>query len=248
MCAFNCEKYIAEAIESVLSQTFQDWELIVIDDASNDKTEEIINPFLSDARIRYIKNPLNLGLARNRIRGIEEVRGEYIAILDSDDRWNDSTKLEKQCEFLDKNPECGVIGTFANVIDKNGNITDRLTYKTTDKTIRRNMLFQDQIVNSSSLFRTSIINEIGNYDPTLAPAEDYDLFLRIGAENQFANLPFYMTDYRVHPENSSSNNKQKKLNHAKLHLKVIKKFKNDYPNYFPALIKSYLRILKIFVW
>lgn len=243
MCAFNREKYIAEAIQSVISQTYKDWELIILDDASTDGTEEVIKTFLSDTRIRYVKNPINLGLARNRIRGIEEIHGQYIAILDSDDRWSDSTKLEKQCEFLDKNPVCGVVGTFANIIDDNGNTKGKLTYKKNDKSIRRKMLLQDQIINSSSLFRASIIDEIGNYDPTLAPAEDYELFLRIGLENQFANLPFYMTDYRVHHENSSSNNKQKRLSHAKLHLKIIREYKDDYPNYFLAFIKSYLRIL-----
>lgn len=102
MPSWNTAKYIAESIQCVIDQTYQDWELLIIDDCSTDNTDEVVRPYLVDARIKYYKNTKNLGAALTRNRALKEARGEWIAFLDSDDLWV-PTKLERQVAFMEKN-------------------------------------------------------------------------------------------------------------------------------------------------
>lgn len=102
MPSYNTAKYIAESIRSVLAQTYEKWELLIVDDCSTDNTDEIVKPFLADERIRYFKNEKNSGAALTRNRAMHEARGEWIAFLDSDDLWNPE-KLEKQIAFMKDN-------------------------------------------------------------------------------------------------------------------------------------------------
>ena len=102
MPSYNTAVFIGQSIESVQSQTYQNWELIIVDDCSNDNTDEAVNPYLSDIRIKYYKNKKNSGAAVSRNRALREARGKWIAFLDSDDLWL-PTKLEKQISFMEKN-------------------------------------------------------------------------------------------------------------------------------------------------
>ena len=102
MPSYNTADYIAESIESVLAQTYTNWELIIVDDCSTDNTDSVVADFLSDDRIRYLKNDKNSGAAISRNRALREAKGRWIAFLDSDDLWSES-KLEKQISFMEKN-------------------------------------------------------------------------------------------------------------------------------------------------
>ena len=102
MPSYNTAKYIAETVQSVLAQTYQNWELIIVDDCSTDDTDEVVKPFLSDSRIRYLKNEKNSGAAVSRNRALREAKGKWIAFLDSDDLWLPE-KLEKQIAFMKEN-------------------------------------------------------------------------------------------------------------------------------------------------
>ena len=102
MPSYNTAEFIEESIKSVISQTYKNWELIIVDDCSSDNTDEIVTRFLSDGRIRYIKNEVNSGAAVSRNRALREAKGKWIAFLDSDDLWMPE-KLEKQVSFMEKN-------------------------------------------------------------------------------------------------------------------------------------------------
>ena len=102
MPSYNTAKYIAETVQSVLAQTYQNWELIIVDDCSTDDTDEVVKPFLRDSRIRYLKNEKNSGAAVSRNRALREAKGKWIAFLDSDDLWMPE-KLEKQIAFMKEN-------------------------------------------------------------------------------------------------------------------------------------------------
>ena len=247
MCAFNTERFISKAIESALNQEFKDFELLIIDDASTDQTGSIVQKYLFDSRIKYFKNVTNLGLARNRNRGLNEARGEYIAILDSDDMWVDKTKLNKQVKFLEENSDCGVIGTFGYKINDNEKMIGKIKYETKDGEIRKRILMFHQFLHSSVVYRRSAIEEAGQFDENLAPAEDYDLILKIGTKHSLANLPIFAVNYQLHQSNTSSNERRKRVQHAKLHLKVIIKYKRYYSNYFLALAKAYARVIFYFL-
>ena len=102
MPSYNTTSFIAESIQSVLAQSYKDWELIIVDDCSSDNTDQVVKPYLSDERIKYYKNEKNSGAAVSRNRAIREAKGKWIAFLDSDDLWMPE-KLQKQVSFMEKN-------------------------------------------------------------------------------------------------------------------------------------------------
>ena len=121
MPAYNCEKFVADAIKSVIDQVYKNWELIVINDASTDCTKDVITEIaMSDSRILYCENEKNMGVSKTRNRGINLAKGEWIAFLDSDDMWM-STKLHAQIEFLKENTSANLLFTGASYINENGN-------------------------------------------------------------------------------------------------------------------------------
>lgn len=119
MPSYNTGKYIAETIQSVFNQTYIDWELIIVDDCSTDNTDDVINPYLSDSRIKYFKNKTNSGAAVSRNKALKEAKGRWIAFLDSDDLW-EPQKLENQIKFMQEN---GYHFSYTNYkeIDAEGN-------------------------------------------------------------------------------------------------------------------------------
>lgn len=246
ICTYNRAAYLPQTIDSVLAQNFNDYELLIIDDASTDSTKEVVEKY-SDERIRYIRNAENLGLGGNRARSLKGATGEYIAILDSDDYWNDTSKLSKQVAFLDAHHDVAIVGTMGTIVDDESKVVGKLTYKKIDEDIRGRILSYQQFLHSSVLYRKSAALEVGGYVPELAPAEDYDLILKIGTRHKLANLPEYSTCYRIHAGNTSSTERGKKIRHAKLHLHIIQTSGKKYPNRLWAFIKAYLRILKSYL-
>lgn len=123
MPSYNTGKYIEKTIDSVLEQTYRNWELLIIDDSSNDNTDEVINPYLSDKRIQYIKNTKNSGAAFSRNYALRKARGRWIAFLDSDDLWMPE-KLEKQIAFM-KERQCRFSYTKYEEIDEQSIGLDR---------------------------------------------------------------------------------------------------------------------------
>ncbi|OGG61138.1 hypothetical protein A3C87_03230 [Candidatus Kaiserbacteria bacterium RIFCSPHIGHO2_02_FULL_49_34] len=241
MTSYNRAGYIGEAIESVLMQTYQNWELLVLDDASTDDTVSIAQGFAEqDARVRVLPAPQNLGITGNRNRGFALARGEYIAVLDSDDMWSSSEKLAKQVAFLESNPEHILVGTQVDVIDGFSNTIGSFAYETEDAAIRAKLLLRNQFTHSAILMRKTA--EI--YNPAVPIWEDYDLILRLGTLGKLANLPEQMTQYRKHASNIS---KEKRAQHARVHLDIIWAHKDAYPHYSLAWMKAQLRILRAYV-
>lgn len=237
MLTYNRAGYIAEAIESALTQTYQNFELIIIDDGSTDNTKEVVHGF-TDTRIRYIHDSVNKGLYARRAESLSYVNGAYVAILDSDDAWSSSEKLAEQVAFMETNPECAVVGTFITLIDSAGNQIGTNEYHTSDTAIRRHMLPRCQFANSSVLMRKSALDTTTGYQQ-FAPAEDMELFLQLGRIGSFANIPKYYLNYRIHPGSESA----RKAKHAKQVLKVIRLHQSHYPGVFKATLKMYLLIL-----
>lgn len=213
MCTWNSDKYISEAINSVLNQTYGNWELIIINDASSDNTKDIISKYITaNNEIIYLENKINLWVSISRNKWIELSKWKYIAILDSDDIWFPN-KLEKQIEFLEKNNDYWLVWTNVIRIDENGNSLWKFVKKETDTAIRKNLIFANQFCHSSILFRKSALDQVGFYDEKIPLSEDYDLFLRIWTVSKLYNIQEYLTKYRIHDSNISKT--------RKLHLKWI---------------------------
>jgi len=241
---YNKERFIKEAIDSVLRQSFGDFEMIIIDNASTDKTSAIVNDYLRrDKRLRFIVNKTNLKIPRSRNQGLREARGKYIATLDSDDVWVDNDKLKKQVNFLENQPEYALIGSGFIVIDEIGKELFRRLNPTTDLTIRKVILSTNPFAHSSTLFLREAALKAGGYDENLEVGEDYDLWLKLGKFWKFANLGEYLVKYRIHPGGITFD---KRLQLAKTAKASIQKYKAIYPNYYKGLLITQLRL--IFYW
>ena len=196
MPAYNAEKYIGEAIQSVLNQTFKDFELIVINDGSTDRTEEIILSF-SDSRIRYFKNEKNLKLIATLNRGIDLVLGKYIARIDADDTCLPK-RFEKQIDFLEKHPNYVLCGSWAYLINSKGEKTGNMKFINNHDLLHISLLFSCHIIHASMMVRTEILKKF-KYRHIALHAEDLDLFLRIANDGfKIANLPEYLIKVRWH--------------------------------------------------
>src|SRR5208337_1568211 len=181
MAAYNAEKYLRQAVDSILSQTLADFELIVVDDASIDATRAVLESY-SDPRIRALYNPSNLGQCVSRNKALAAARGKYIAILDADDIAL-PTRLEKQAEWLDRHPEIGLLGSYAVTIDEQGKEHARWDYSPTDDAaIKWALLFTNVFIHSSVMMRKSVVNQTGGYSNEecirRAFVEDYELLSR----------------------------------------------------------------------
>lgn len=232
---YNRANFLKQAIESAFSQTFKDFEILVGDDGSTDETPKIIKEFSNDSRLKYITGE-HVYLIKNRQRTISRAQGKYIAILDDDDIWSDINKLQKQVDFLEKNPNYAVAGTGAIIIDLKGNELYRFLNEEGDEKIRERIFFRNPFFASSTLFRRNIFEKVGGYDENLKGAEDWDLWLRMGKYGKFYNLPFYSIKYRLPPLNP-----HRFINMRQV-LKFTKKYRYDYPHYYRARLINWLKM------
>ncbi|WP_035258459.1 glycosyltransferase family 2 protein [Desulfatirhabdium butyrativorans] len=194
--AYNAEKYIAESIESILGQTFTDFELIVIDDCSTDGTGEIVQRYaMLDKRIRPYRNHENLGIAGNRNRGVELARGKYIAWQDADDI-SYPTRIEKQYHFMTTHPEIGIVGGYLEIFRNNGKIVGIRKYKVDDKGLRRCIYRYSPVAQPVAMIRRDALKKAGLYDLRYPPAEDLDMTFRIGVYYKLGNIPDVLLKYR----------------------------------------------------
>lgn len=241
MVTHNRKKFIGLAIDSILSQTFQDWELIIVDDASVDGTEEMLLEYIKkDKRIRYIKNNKNLGISKSRNLALENSRGKYLAVLDSDDVWNDITKLSAQVRFLEVQSNCVLVGCgVIEVIDADGNVGDTIHQPIMDSDLRNVFLYKNPFTHSSVMYRRAIVEEVGGYG-NYAVGEDYELLLHMGIKGSIHNLPGISVQYRKHSSNISL---QKRAEALKLNVKIINKYRLDYPKYILSFMRRYLRFV-----
>lgn len=189
LSVYNGEKYIEQAIKSVENQTFKDWELIIVDDGSNDKTEIIVEKYLNiDNRIKYYKK-INSGLTKSLNFGLKKVKGKYIARLDADDIWMEN-KLEQQVKVLEQNEEIYICGCAFSEIDENGDFicTQRTIFLKDNSDIQKNLCKCNPFFHSSVVFRRVILEQIGMYNEDFKYAQDYEYWVRILSEYKGINL------------------------------------------------------------
>lgn len=242
ICTYNRAALLNRAINSVLKQSFKDFEVIIIDDASNDCSDLVIAEYTAkESRIKYYKNEFNLGIPKSRNRGVTLATGQYIAMLDSDDWWISEDKLARQVEILNANPEIGLVGTGISLFDENEKKIKDDIFLADDEDIRKIILAKNQFAQSSTLFRKDAIAAVGGYDEDLNVCEDLDLWLKIGKRYKFANIPEALTAYYVNSQGASKLYKSKIIKKTD---EILEKYKLDYPGYIKAKAKSWLRRLR----
>ena len=199
---YNTEKYVGEAIESILAQTFTDFELIIVDDGSSDGSPEIIREYEGhDARIRVIRFARNAGEWKARSAGLAAARGEFIAWQDSDDI-SLPERLEKQARFLQANPDTGAVGVYARVVTEDLQPTyDREPPAGHAEIILNHYVgvFTAAFVHASMMLRRNLLLEAGDYDESLRYGADCDLLTRLLGRTRFANIAEPLYVYRRRP-------------------------------------------------
>lgn len=202
MPVYNAESFLNEAIESILNQTFGDFEFIIINNASTDNSKKIIHSY-SDPRIKYIENDVNMGLVYSLNKGIDSSSGKYIARMDADDI-SMPERFFKQVNFLEQNASVGICGSW---FENFGNITGISQYPADENTIRFKMLYQLPVLHPSVLIRKNILDKYGlKYNSNFKQGEDYDLFVRIAEVSNIANIPEVLIKYRQHTASIKSIN------------------------------------------
>lgn len=226
---YNGAKYIQESIDSVLWQSYKNFELILINDASNDETENLIKPYLKkDSRIKYIKNKENLQLTKSLNLWLNKSSWEYIARIDDDDIWCDREKLHKQIIYMQDNENCWLCGTWIVLINEKGELWEKIINRWNDSSIRNHISQSNQFAHSSVMMRGSIIEDVGYYNEEdyCRYTEDYDLWLRIWRRSEFHNLQDCCVAYRVRSGSITWTKNKKPLINA---MKVFWLHKKHYP-------------------
>ncbi len=196
MAAKNYARFLPAAVESVMAQTFADWELVIIDDGSTDRTPTAVRPFLSDPRIRYFRSD-RLGQSRAKNLGIGLSRGEFIAFLDADDAWL-PTKLEKQLALFEGRPEIGVAYCRRKLMDEEGRLLPSKQQAAMHRgRVLTEMFVQNFVCFSSAMVRRRVFEHVGSFDPLWDLSIDYDLWLRVAKHHGFDFVDEGLVLYRT---------------------------------------------------
>ena len=195
MPVYNGELYLRKAIDSILNQSFYDFEFLIINDGSVDKTEKIIKTY-KDCRIKYISNPINKGISCTLNQGIKIARGEYIARMDCDDI-SLPMRLQKQIEFMKNHNDISACGTWIKTIGNKSGFINKYFTKPSD--IKASLLFNTSLAHPSVMIRKSVIDENNlRYDKEHLHFEDYSLWVELSRCSKLANLPKILLLYRSH--------------------------------------------------
>lgn len=194
MGVYNEEEYLERAIESVLEGTYENLEFIIVDDASTDRSAEIVKSY-DDPRIVFLENNTNRGLTVSLNRGLERASGKYIARQDADDI-SEPDRLARQVAFLERNEQVAVVGSGAYLIDGDGEVIDhRVGYCSPSF---GDFLEKSHLVHGSIVARRSVLEDVGGYDELFRYGQDYDLWLRIAKRHWIANIPDPFYRLRIH--------------------------------------------------
>lgn len=216
MSVYNGEKYLQDAVDSILQQTFPDFEFLIINDGSTDSTSKMLEEFSKrDNRIKTIENEHNIGLTSSLNKGIMMAEGKYIARMDADDL-SLSSRLEKQLEFLEQNPSHIAVGSSFYQIDDKSKITSFVSVLSDDKKIKNCLKSQNWLCHGSVLMRKDIFWECGGYDERFKYSQDYDLWLRMSERFRLSNIPEPLYYWRATLKAISKSNETDQKHDARL--------------------------------
>ena len=196
---YNAEKFISETIESVLAQTYQNFEILIIDDGSTDNSRKIIEEYAhKDARIRSLYNEGNKGVGYTRNRGIKEARGKYLAVMDADDVAVPN-RLEKEIQYLEEHGSVGAVSGMMYMIDERGNKSGKsrlIAYEAQD--VKAHLFFENVIVNSASVYRLDTVRKCNiRYKDNYCGVEDYMFWCMLSNHTDIVVLDEYFVYYRI---------------------------------------------------
>jgi glycosyltransferase involved in cell wall biosynthesis len=227
MSVYNGGEYLLEAVDSILKQTYTDFEFIIINDGG-------MGFQFTDPRIRIIKNDKNIGLTKSLNKALDIAEGDYIARMDADDV-SHPTRFAEQVKYLDSHPECILVGTWAEIIDEQGKVTRVVKHPCKDEVIQRELIKYNPFFHSSIMFRKGIY-----YNENFKYAQDYELYFKLtrgwnDGKKELANLPIFLHQYR-----ETSNSITSKKNREQISYVIIAKFRAFLDNGYGLIDGIYL--------
>jgi len=230
---YNGEKFIADAIESVLNQTYQNWELIIIDDGSTDNSEDIVKKIITDSQIKLIKHKYNKGIAKTKNTGIANAKGKYIAFLDQDDIWlNSKLELQLKCFEL-ANSDIGVVCT--GMIFTDDVLRPRYIFKGFDdidqEKLIKNLYLKPANSSSIMMVKKECFDRIGTFNEDLIGWDDYELLMRLATISKIKYIRKPLIKKRIHKDNAQrliavQNETEKVFTRILMLYPILKKYKN----------------------
>lgn len=234
---YNRASYLKRSVESVLSQTYKNFELVIVNDGSRDNTAEVVAGLIAqDGRVRLATNKTNAGLVKSLNHGVRAARGEYIARIDDDDVWEDSEKLAKQVAFLDAHADHVLIGGGVIRVDAKGKEIMRFMLPEHDQDIRRMMLLNNPFAHAAVMFKKSTWERAGGYDEALPFSEDWDLWMRFGDFGKYYNFQEYFLRYLKAGQNKTSDDVRVIRTNTRLNMRLRMKYRTKFPNFLKSFI------------
>jgi glycosyltransferase involved in cell wall biosynthesis len=203
MCVCDGQNHIQKCIESILEQTFENFEFLILDDASIDQTSDIIKSYLKDKRIKLYKNEQNLGLTKSLNILLSASQGQYIARIDADDTAK-KTRLQTQVSLLEKEKAIGMVASNCDLIDENSNYLYTHCPPCNDTALRWSMIFRNPIRHSTVMFRNKLFSKTSIYDVNFKYAQDYEMWQRIGSYFRIGIIPETLGAVRIHEKTISN--------------------------------------------
>ncbi len=247
MPVYNSEKLVWETIESILNQTFIDFEFIIVDDCSTDKSWNIIQKYANkDRRIKAYRNKKNLGVVKTRNKMLDLINhnSKYIAMIDSDDIAKPE-RLDKQIKFLEKNTDYAIVWAFLEIIDKNGKTIWYRKYPVTPDEIGKTICKKSPLAQPSVMVRKSAWDKVWKYNKNFERVQDYELWFRFFKKwYKLANLPEYLLKYRIHSNQGKSKHLKLTIkNTLKIQTSNLKYCKNKLSTFLYMLVELFLLFL-----
>lgn len=233
------EIHLRGAIESILNQTFTDFEFLILEDCPNDDRENIVKTY-NDDRIVYFKNEKNLGITPSRNKLIEAAKGEYLAVMDHDDI-SLPERFAEEVRYLDEHPDVGVVSCWAEYFSKRK--AEGVTFPETTDKIEMALMYNCNVLHPASMIRKSVLDKFNiRYEEQFSPAEDYALWCRLIGKTKFYNIPKILFRYRKHEKNTSKLQKQK-MDDVSIQIRNF--VQKDHPELFDYVTKNLKYVVRM---
>lgn len=245
MTAYNAEKYVGLAIESILEQTYKNFEFIIIEDCSKDNTWEVIEKYSKkDKRIVAIKNESNLNAGGSSNKGLKLCKGKYVVRMDADD-WSFTYRIEKQVEFMEKHPEVVVSGGSMVICDEDFNTMGIRRYPLSNGEIRNIILRFNPVPHPASIWRKEAIDKTNGYPSKLGISEDYAITLDISQFGDLANIEDELVKYRIHRK-SATNARMRYMQAVTIYLSFKAEFEYKFKPKFGDQVWRLIQLLSMY--
>lgn len=203
MTVYNCQKYLKTSIDSILDQSFRDFEFIIVDDGSTDGSKKIIEDYKQkDTRIVALRNKHNIRTSRALNKGLSVAKGKYVVRMDADD-WSYPDRFQKQYSYMQKHPKVGVSGGAIEICDEKLKVINKRKYPLSDKAARKTIFRYSPFAHPATIWNAKIMKKVGGYNENIPLSQDYELYFRMGRLAKFGNLNSLILKLRTHNDSSS---------------------------------------------